>query len=265
MSTGDYHLKSLVKRARLNEGHVKAAIVYKARVAALTSEQAVLQDRMQNMTEEAVKLKSDLRHSMMARARAEGKEEKARDGLRVAEGELREVRDELQAAHDDLLVARDGLEAAQTELQAVRDELQSSQNELRVTRVELRAARDELRNKAALIVEARRKSFEAVSFIERLTEECHGLRGELQRQETLVVQRDGAIASLRDEACTQWASGWLAFQRKAAHAYPGLDLNFDIPSDEEAEESFSADCSGEPNTSNDARSPSSPLAPSSDV
>ena len=78
-----------------------------------------------------------------------------------------------------------------------------------------------------------------MSSIERLTEECHGLRGDLQRQKTLVVQRDGAIASLRDETCTQWASGWLAFQRKVANAYPGLDLNFDIPSDEEAEESFS--------------------------
>ena len=50
-----------------------------------------------------------------------------------------------------------------------------------------------------------------------------------------------------------------------AKAYPGLDLNFDIPSDEETEESFSADCSGEPYTLGDARSPSSPPAPSSDV
>ena len=32
------HLKSLAKRARLNEGHIKAARSYKARVAALTSE-----------------------------------------------------------------------------------------------------------------------------------------------------------------------------------------------------------------------------------
>ena len=60
------NLKSLEKRARLNEGHVKAAGVYKARVAALTFERAVLRDRMQNMTEEAVKLKSDLRHTTMA-------------------------------------------------------------------------------------------------------------------------------------------------------------------------------------------------------
>ena len=62
------HLKSLAKRARPNEGHVKAARVYKARVAALTYEQAVLRDRLQNMTEEAVKLKSDLRNTTTARA-----------------------------------------------------------------------------------------------------------------------------------------------------------------------------------------------------
>ena len=120
-------------------------------------------------------------------------------------------------------------------------------------------------DKAALLDGALRKASEVVSSIERLTEECHGLRGDLQRQETLVFQRDGAIASLRDEACTQWASGWLAFQRKAANAYLGLDLNFDIPSDEEAEESSSTDCSGEPNTPTDARSPSSPSTPSFDV
>ena len=181
----------------------------------------------------------------------------------MAEDELREVRDGLQAAQDDLLVARDGLQTVQTELQVVRDELQSSQNELRVTREELRAARDELRNKAALLDGARREASEVVSSIKRLTEECHGLRGDLQRQETLVVQRDGAIASLRDEACTQCASRWLAFQRKVANAYSGLDLNFDIPSDEEAEESFFADYFGEPNTPAKARSPSSPSAPTS--
>ena len=98
-----------------------------------------------------------------------------------------------------------------------------------------------------------------------MAEECHGLRGDLQWQETPVVQRDGAIAILRDEACTQWASRWLSFQRKVANAYPGLDLNFDIPSDEEVEESFSVDCFGEPNTPAETRSPSSPSAPSSDV
>ena len=68
------HLKSLVKKARLNEGHVKAARAYKARVDSLTSERAELQDRMQNMMEKAMNLRSDLRHTMMAQARAEGRE-----------------------------------------------------------------------------------------------------------------------------------------------------------------------------------------------
>ena len=60
------HLKGLAKRAGLNEGHIKAARVYKARVAALTSKEAELRDRIENMMEEVMKLKSDLRHTSMA-------------------------------------------------------------------------------------------------------------------------------------------------------------------------------------------------------
>ena len=43
------------------------------------------------------------------------------------------------------------------------------------SREELRAARDELRNKIMLLDEARREASEALSYVERLTEECHGL------------------------------------------------------------------------------------------
>ena len=50
---------------------------------------------MQSMTEEAVNLKSDLKHTVTARARAEGREEKARASLRAVAVELREVRDGL--------------------------------------------------------------------------------------------------------------------------------------------------------------------------
>ena len=75
------------------------------------------------------------------------------------------------------------------------------------------------------------------------------------------------IASLRDKACTQWASGLLAFQMRAANAFPSLDLNFDIPSDEEVEESFSANCFGELAAHAEAHSTSSPFDhnPASDV
>ena len=44
------------------------------------------------------------------------------------------------------------------------------------------------------------------------------------------------IAELRDKACTQWASGWLAFQRKASQAFPNLEFNIQL-SDEKVEES----------------------------
>ena len=43
------------------------------------------------------------------------------------------------------------------------------------------------------------------------------------------------IAKLRDEACTQWASGWLAFQHRASRGFLDLEFNFQL-SDEEAEE-----------------------------
>ena len=49
--------------------------------------------------------------------------------------------------------------------------------------------------------------------MECLTEECNVLHKDFQRQEALVSQRDGVIAELRDEACTLWDFGWLAFQR----------------------------------------------------
>ena len=256
------HLKSLAKKANLNEGRAKAARVYKARVASLTSERAKLQDRVQSLIEEAVNLRSDLKHTTSARARAEGREDETRNSLRAAEVELRKVQDELRAIQNDLLEARDGLQSAQSELQMVRDELLTSQSELRGSQEELRAARDELRDKTALLDVARR---EALSSAERLTEECHGLRGDLHQQVTLVAQRDEVVGRLRDEACTHWASWWLAFQRKAANVYPGLDFNFDIPSDEEAEGSLFADYSGEPDAPVEAHSPSSSSAPSSDA
>ena len=51
----------------------------------------------------------------------------------------------------------------------------------------------------------------------------------------MVNHRDGVIAELRDEACTLWASGWLAFQRRAAKAFPSLDFNFPVPDPDEEE------------------------------
>ena len=42
------------------------------------------------------------------------------------------------------------------------------------------------------------------------------------------------ITELKEEACTQWASGWLAFQLRASQAFPNLEFNIQL-SDEEVE------------------------------
>ena len=73
----------------------------------------------------------------------------------------------------------------------------------------------------------------------------------------MVAQMDEVIRQLRDRAGAQWASRWLAFQRKSIHAYPDLDFNFDLPSDEEAEESSGTNYSQERDTPDVAPSHSS--------
>ena len=161
--------------------------------------------------------------------------------------------------------ARDGLHFSQYELQMVRDELLTSQGELRESKEELRATKDDMRDKTTLLDEARHEANEAVSSMERLTEECHGLRGDLHQQITLVAQRDKVIGRLRAEASNQWVSRWLAFHKKAVNAYSGLDFSFDLPSDEEDEGSFSTDYPGELGTPAEAHSPSSPSASPSDA
>ena len=44
------------------------------------------------------------------------------------------------------------------------------------------------------------------------------------------------IAELRDKACTLWASGWLAFRRKASKVFPGLSFNILVPIENEVGE-----------------------------
>ena len=231
------------------------------------------------MTEEVERLKSDLKHTTSARARAESREDEVRNSLTMTEGELREVREALQASQNDLNEAREGLKSTECELLSVREELITSRGELRDLQMELRAVNGDLNDKKAqleavrreaseckaLLETARRESSEAVNLAERLNEECRGLRADLYQQVSLVTQREEVIRQLRDQAGAQWAVGWLAFQRKAVHAYSDLDFNFDLPNDEEAEESFSTNYSQEPGTPAVANSPSSSSVPPADV
>ena len=245
------HLKGRADKAKLNEKHVKIAQIYKAKVASITSERAGLQERAQHMIEEIGRLKSDLKHTSSARARAEQREDEVRSSLAMAEGELREVRGELQVAQNDLVETLEGLQSAQGELQLVREELITSQGEQRDLQAELRAvtsglnemekqleiARRKVLEGKVLLETARHESSQAVNLSGRLSKECRGLRTELHQRDSMVAQRDEVVRKLRDQAGAQWASGCVAFQRKAIHAYSNLDFNFELPSDEEAGES----------------------------
>ena len=122
---------------------------------------------------------------------------------------------------------------------------------------QLEAARKEVSESKVLLETARREYSEAANSSERLDEECHGLRADLLRQIDMVVERDEVIRQLRDQAGAQWAFGWLAFQQKAIRTYSDLDFDFDVPSDGEAEESFSTNESLGPSAPAEASSHSS--------
>ena len=185
----------------------------------------------------------------------------------------------LQTSQNYLNEAREGMKSTECELLTVKEELITSRGELRDLQVELRAVNGDLNDKKeqleaarreaseckVLLETARRESFEAANLAERLNEECRRLRADLHQRVSLAAQRDEVIRQLRDQASAQWASGWLAFQRKAVHVYSDLDFNFDLPSDEEAEESFSTNYSQELGTPAMANSPSSSSVPLADA
>ena len=73
------------------------------KAASLASERAELQERAQRITEVVERLKSDLKHTTLARARAESREDEVRSSLSVVEGELRKIQVELQATQSELI------------------------------------------------------------------------------------------------------------------------------------------------------------------
>ena len=159
---------------------------------------------------------------------------------------------------EELITSRGGLRDLQVELRAVNGDLNDKETQPE-------AARREASEGKVLLETAHHESSEAVNLAERLNEECRGLCADLHQRVSLVAQRDEVIRQLRDQASAQWAYGWLAFQQKAVHAYSDLDFNFDLLSNEEAEESFSTNYSQEPGTPAVAHSPSSSSVPPADV
>ena len=106
------YAKGLARRASLTEGSARVGKSYKAKIASLTFERAGLQAQIRELTEELVKHRSDLKHASVVRARAEDKENDARNDAKVAENELRLAREELQAVKDDLWAKMAALERA---------------------------------------------------------------------------------------------------------------------------------------------------------
>ena len=99
----------------------------------------------------------------------------------------------------------------------------------------MQAVKGDLWAKVSALERARQEALEVGNLVEHLMEELGRLRMNLARQEALVSWRGEVIVELRDEACTQWASGWLAFKHRASRVFPGLDFNIQL-SDEEVEE-----------------------------
>ena len=145
-----------------------------------------------------MKQRSDLKHASVARARAR------------AEDKEKEARKDTKVAEDELRLAREDLQTIKGDLWA----------------------------KIAALERARQEALEAGNSVECLTEELGRLRMDLARQEALASRRSEVIVELKDEACNQWAFGWLTFQRRASRAFPDLEFNIQL-SDEEVKGSAS--------------------------
>ena len=132
------------------------------------------------------------------------------------QAQIRELIEELVKHMSDLkhaLVARARGEDKEKE---ARKDAKVVEDKLRLAREELQAVKGDLWTKMAALERARQKALETGNSMECLTEELGRLRMDLARQEAMASQRRKVIAELKDEACTQWASGWLTFQRRAS-------------------------------------------------
>ena len=104
-------------------------------------------------------------------------------------------------------------------------DLKVTKDELRLAKEELQAVKGDLRVKVMTLDRVCQEAFEVGGSVERLTKDLGKLQMDIERQEALASQKGEVIAELRDEACTQWASEWLAFQHRAFRAFPDLEFN----------------------------------------
>ena len=152
--------------------------------------------------------------------------------------QIRDLTEELVKHMSDLKHASTTRARAEDREKKSRKDVKVAEDKLWLAREELQVVKGDLCAKVTTLDRIRQEALEVGNFVERLTEDLGKLQMDLERQEVLASRRGEVIAELKDEACTQWASEWLAFQRRASRAFPGLDFNIQL-SDEEVEESAS--------------------------
>ena len=129
---------------------------------------------------------------------------------------IRELTEELVKDRSDLKHPSMERAWAKDKEREARKEAKVIEDELRLAIEELQVVKGDLWAKMAALDRARQEVLEAGNFVECLMEELDKLMMDLARQEALASRRGEVIAELKDEAYTQWASGWLAFQRRAS-------------------------------------------------
>ena len=127
------------------------------------------------------------------------------------QAQIRELTEELVKHRSDLKHASTVKARAKDKEKKARKDAKVAEDELRLAKEELQAVRGDLWAKMEALERARQEALEAGNSVECLMEELGRLRMDLVRQKALSRQRGEVIAELKDEACTQWASGWLAF------------------------------------------------------
>ena len=140
------------------------------------------------------------------------------------QAQIRDLTEELVKHRLDLKHASVARAWAEDKEKEARKHVKVTEDELWLAREELQAVKGVLWAKMAALERARQEALEAGDSVERLTEKLGKLWMDLERQEALVSRRGEVIAELRDEAYTQWASGWLAFQRRASELHVSLAL-----------------------------------------
>ena len=132
------------------------------------------------------------------------------------QAQIRDLTEELVKHTSNLKHASMARARADDKEKEAQKDAKVAKDELRLAREDLQAFKGDLWTKIAALERARQEALEAGNSMERLTEELGRLRMDLARQEAFSSRRGEVIAELKDEGCTQWASKWLAFQRRAS-------------------------------------------------